>query len=136
MTISPDHLREALWLALSRPVEAIMLDGGSAISTTPGTYAATNPDTAEALAEFSDRVLRPYGPMLRKMTGSPTRVAMLQSVYSSLYGRTGNYGNANRIFADVYNSAILAQLQPRILYEESLGNWRSSKCCWCRTPVS
>lgn len=121
MTISPDHLREALWLALSRPVEAIMLDGGSAISTTPGTYAATNPDTAEALAEFSDRVLRPYGPMLRKMTGSPARVAMLQSVYSSLYGRTGNYGNANRIFADVYNSAILAQLQPRILYEESLG---------------
>ncbi len=120
VTISPDHLREALWLAMSRPVESVMLDGGSAISTTPGTYAATNPDTAEALAEVSDQLIRPYGPMLGNMTGSPARVALIQSAASTLIGRTGNFGNANKYFADVYNSVLLAQLQPEILFEESI----------------
>lgn len=120
VTISPDHLREAVWLALSRPVSALMLDGGSAISATPGTYAATNADTVEALAEISDTLVKPYGPMLKQMTGSPARVALLQSAASTLFGRTGNFGNANKRFADVYNSVLLAQLQPEILCDESI----------------
>lgn len=73
VTISPDHVREAVWLAMSRPVDAIMLDGGSSISTTPGTYANTNPDTAEALAAVSDTLVKPYGPMLKAMNRGPGR---------------------------------------------------------------
>ena len=121
VTISPDHVREAVWLAMSRPVDAIMLDGGSSISTTPGTYANTNPDTAEALAAVSDTLVKPYGPMLKAMNRGPGRVAVLQSAASSLYGRTGNYGNSNKLFADVYNSILFAQLQPDILFDESAG---------------
>ena len=120
VTISPDHLREAVWLAMARPLSALMLDGGSAISVTPGTYAATNPDTVEALAEISDTLVKPYGPMLKGMTGSPARVAVLQSAASTLFGRTGNFGNANKRFADVYNTILLAQLQPEILYDDSI----------------
>ena len=106
---------------MSRPVDAIMLDGGSSISTTPGTYANTNPDTAEALAAVSDTLVKPYGPMLKAMNRGPGRVAVLQSAASSLYGRTGNYGNSNKLFADVYNSILFAQLQPDILFDESAG---------------
>ncbi len=120
VTISPDHLREAVWLAMARPLTALMLDGGSAISVTPGTYAATNSDTIEALAEISDTLVKPYGPMLKQMTGSPARVAVLQSAASTLFGRTGNFGNANKRFADVYNTILLAQLQPEILYDDSI----------------
>lgn len=122
VTISPDHLTEAVWLAMSRPIAALMLDGGSAISDTPGTYAYTNTDTPEALARIHQELVAPYGPMLHSMVRTPGRVAMLQSVYSSLYGRTGNYGNANKTFADWYNSTILAQLQPDILWDESLAS--------------
>ena len=80
MTISPDHVREAVWLAMSRPVDAIMLDGGSSISTTPGTYANTNPDTAEALAAVSDTLVKPYGPMLKAMNRQYTHDSYLEVV--------------------------------------------------------
>lgn len=120
VTIAPDLLREAVWLSMSRPVKALMLDGGSAISDLPGTYANTNPDTAEVLTELSQTLIVPYGPMLKLMTGAPHRVAVLQSAASTLYGRTGNYGNADKTFADAYNSLLLAQIQPEILYDETL----------------
>ena len=120
VTVAPDLLRESIWLAMSRPISAIMFDGGSAVSDLPGTYANTNPDAAAVLTSLSRELIVPYGPMFRFMLRSPRRTAVLQSAVSTLYGRTGNYGNADKTFADAYNVLLLAQLQPEIVYDEDL----------------
>ncbi|OGV48835.1 MAG: hypothetical protein A2017_14240 [Lentisphaerae bacterium GWF2_44_16] len=120
ITISPDNLKESVWLAISRPIDMIMFDGGSAISTQPGSYDFTNPATPLALEEITKELIKPYGPMLKDLMRRPEKVAFLDSAASCLFGRTGNFGNANKYMADCYNTVMLAQIQPVVLYDDSI----------------
>jgi len=120
ITISPAHLREAVWLALSRPVSRIQFGGASAICDRPGSYDYTNRDTPREMERLAAELIKPYGPMLKAMPEQSTDVAILSSAASSLFGRTGSYGQTSSAFGDCHKTVSLAQLQPRLVLDETL----------------
>ncbi len=62
ITISPDHLREALWVKLSRPIRGIMYHGwGSLVPSETGSYQFTHPGTRPALTQLLRDVVQPLG---------------------------------------------------------------------------
>lgn len=121
ITISPDHLREAFWSKLSRPVRGIMYHGwGSLVEAQGGSYQYTNPKTKEVLAELVREVVRPLGPTLLQVPDPPTDVALLESFTAQMFARRGTFGWGRSWEADMHLVLQWAQLQPRILYEETV----------------
>lgn len=122
ITIAPAHLREAFWQKISRPVKGIMYHGWQSLVETEGksAYRYTHPETRHALKELIDTVVTPLGPTLSQLPAAETDIAFLESFTSSIFARRGTYGWGNSRAADVYHILLYAQLQPRIVYEETL----------------
>lgn len=122
ITISPDHLREALWTKLSRPIRGIMYHGwGSLVPSDHSAYKFTHPGTRPALTQMLHDVVQPLGPTLLKVEQDrPARVAILESFASQVFANRGSHGWSGSWEADVHLILQYAQLQPRILYDESV----------------
>lgn len=121
ITIAPDHLREALWLKLSRPIRGIMYHGwGSLVEAGPGAYQYTHPQTKEVLRQLIREVVRPLGPMLLHLEDPPTDVALLESFTSQMLAGRGTYGWGQSWEADVHLILQWARLQPKVIYEETV----------------
>lgn len=122
ITISPDHLREALWTKLSRPIRGIMYHGwGSLVPSTSGSYQFTHPGTRPALTDMLHNVVQPLGPTLLKVQQDrPTKVAVLESFASQIFANRGTHGWSGSWEADVHLILQYAQLQPRILFDETV----------------
>ncbi|NLF18456.1 MAG: hypothetical protein GX595_14570, partial [Lentisphaerae bacterium] len=124
ITIAPDHLREAFWLKLSRPVQGIMVHGSHSLGmgdpNHTHSYRYTNPETRQALAEVTHAVVAPLGPALLQIPDPLAEVAVLQSFTSTVFGTTATWGWGNGWMADVYLALQWARLQPRVLYEEAI----------------
>lgn len=122
ITIAPDHLREALWSKISRPIKGIMYHGWQ--SLVPGvqhrSYEYTNAQTSEVLAELMRDVVQPLGPTLLQVPDRPADVAFLESFTSQMFAGRGTYGWTNGWPADAYLILRHAQLQPQVLYEDTL----------------
>jgi hypothetical protein len=121
VTIAPDHLREALWCKLARPVRGIMYHGwGSLVEATHGSYCFTNPETPRVLAQLVRDVVRPLGPTLLQVPDRPADVAILESFASQMLAHRGSWGWSSSWEADVHLILQWAQLQPRIVFEETI----------------
>ncbi|MCB1229809.1 MAG: hypothetical protein KDN19_06065, partial [Verrucomicrobiae bacterium] len=122
ITIAPMHLREAFWWKLARPIKGIMYHGwGSLVeSDSPSSYRYTNPNTAGELKRLVREVVEPLGPTLTQVPDAPSDVAFLESFTSQMFARRGTYGWNHGWAGDLYHVLMWAQLQPRVLYEESL----------------
>ncbi|NOY79713.1 MAG: hypothetical protein GXP31_01780 [Kiritimatiellaeota bacterium] len=121
ITISPDHLREAFWCEVSRPVAGIMYHGwGSLVKAQHGSYRYTNPETRGVLAELIHGVVRPLGPTLLQVPDPPADVALLESFTSQMFAGRGSYGWSGSWEADMHLILQWAGFQPRILYEETV----------------
>ena len=122
ITIAPMHLREALWWKLARPIKGIMYHGWQSLVSTdsPSGYRYTNPETRKELKRLIDDVVVPLGPTLRQVPDAKPDVAFLQSFTSQMFARRGTYGWNQGWAGDLYHVLMYAQLQPRVLYEESL----------------
>ncbi len=122
ITIAPMHLREAFWWKIARPIKGIMYHGwGSLVeSDSPSSYRFTNPNTAGELRRLVKEVVEPLGPTLLQVPDAPSDVAFLESFTSQMFARRGTYGWNHRWAGDLYHVLMWAQLQPRVLYEESL----------------
>ncbi|MBT7302615.1 MAG: LamG domain-containing protein [Victivallales bacterium] len=119
ITISPDHLREAFWCMLSRPVRGIMYHGwGSLVESTHGGYRYTHPETRQVLTQLVRDVVRPLGPALLQVPDRPADVALLQSFSSQMFAGRGSYGWSRSWDADMHQILQWAGLQPRIIYDE------------------
>ncbi len=118
ITIAPDHLREAFWLKLARPVQGIMYHGiGSLVGGTSHAYRYTHPDTREVLAELVHEVVQPLGPMLMQVPEAPSDVALLQSFTSMVFGAETTWGWGRGWMAEVHQLLQWARLQPSVIYE-------------------
>ena len=124
ISIAPMHLREALWWKLSRPIKGIMYHGWQSLVKTdsPGAYRYTNSNTQHELQRLIEEVVQPLGPTLMQIPDAPSDVAFLESFTSQMFARRGTYGWNHGWAGDVYHVLMYAQLQPRVLYEESLLN--------------
>ncbi|MCS7237586.1 MAG: LamG domain-containing protein [Thermoguttaceae bacterium] len=121
ITIAPDHLREAFWVKISRPIRGIMYHGwGSLVDAGPGAYRYTNPETKEVLAHLIREVVEPLGPTLLELIDPPADVALLESFTSQMLAGRGTYGWGQSWEADVHLVLQWARLQPKIVYEETL----------------
>ncbi|MGQ9564476.1 MAG: LamG-like jellyroll fold domain-containing protein [Thermogutta sp.] len=121
ITIAPDHLREAFWSKISRPVRGIMYHGwGSLVPAEHGDYRFTNPQTKEVLQELIRTIVRPLGPMLLQVPDEEADVAILESFTSQIFAGRGTYGWGRGWEADLHLLAQWCRLQPRIIYEETV----------------
>jgi len=121
ITIAPDHLREAFWAKMSRPIRGIMYHGwGSLVDAGPGGYRYTNPKTKEVLAELIRSVVRPLGATLLQVPDRRADVALLESFASQVFAGRGTWGWSQSWEADAHLILQWAQLQPRILYDEAV----------------
>ncbi len=122
ITIAPMHLREAFWWKMSRPVTGIMYHGWQSLVKTDstGAYRYTNGSTAGELKRLVKEVVEPLGPTLMQVPDAPSDVAFLESFTSQMFARRGNYGWNHGWTGDLYHVLMYAQLQPRVMYEESL----------------
>ncbi|MFV1967113.1 MAG: LamG-like jellyroll fold domain-containing protein, partial [Pirellulaceae bacterium] len=121
ITIAPDHMREAFWSKISRPIRGIMYHGwGSLVPAQHGSYRFTNPHTREVLTELVDQVVEPLGPTLLQVPDRPSDVALLESFTSQVFARRGTFGWSHNWEADVHLILQWAQIQPRILYDETI----------------
>jgi hypothetical protein len=121
ITIAPDHLREAFWSKISRPIRGIMYHGwGSLVPAEHAGYRYTNPETKEVLRDLIRNVVRPLGPTLLQVPDAPSDVALLESFTSQMFAGRGTYGWGRGWEADMHLVLQWARLQPRILYEETI----------------
>ena len=121
ITIAPDHLREALWSKISRPIRGIMYHGwGSLVGAEHGSYQFTNPETREVLRELVHEVIRPLGPTLLQVPDRKSDVALLESFASQVFARRGTRGWGGSWEADMHLILQWAQIQPRIVYDETI----------------
>ncbi len=121
ITIAPDHLREAFWCEIARPVAGIMYHGwGSLVKAQHGSYRYTNPETRGVLTELIHRVIRPLGPTLLQVPDPSADVAVLESFSSQMFAGRGSYGWSGSWEADMHLILQWAGYQPRILYEETV----------------
>ncbi len=122
ISIAPMHLREAFWWKISRPIKGIMYHGWQSLLETesPGAYRYTNPNTKRELQRLIHDVVEPLGPSLVQIPDAESDVVFLESFTSPMFARRGTYGWNHTWAGDMYHILMYAQLQPRVLYEESL----------------
>ena len=121
-TIAPDHMREAFWSKISRPIRGIMYHGWQSLvdtGTTKG-YCWTHPETSGVLAELTRTVVRPLGPTLLQVPDRKADVALLESFASQVFAGRGSHGWSQSWEADMHLVLQWAQLQPKILYDETV----------------
>lgn len=124
ITIAPMHLREAFWWKIARPIKGIMYHGWQSLVDTdsPGAYRYTNPNTRHELKRLINEVVKPLGPSLIQIPDAKSDVVFLESFTSQMFARRGTYGWNHTWAGDMYHILMYAQLQPRVMYEESLLN--------------
>jgi hypothetical protein len=122
ITIAPMHLREAFWTKLSRPIQGIMYHGWSSLVETaePSAYRFTHEETQHELRRLVREVVEPLGPALKKIPAAPRDVAFLESFTSEVFAGRGSYGWSHGWRADLYLALQYAQLQPEVIYEQTL----------------
>lgn len=122
ITIAPMHLREAFWTKISRPIQGIMYHGWGSLTETDGTsaYRFTHPETQNELRRLVHDVVEPLGPALKQIGADQTDVALLESFTSQMFATRGTWGWGHRWTGDAWHIAKYAQLQPQIVYEETV----------------
>jgi len=121
ISIAPDHLSEAFWIELTRPVQGIMYHGWGSLTGAPHkSYKLTNPQTRERLTELTHKIVKPLGPTLLQIPDRKTDVAFLESFASQIFAGRGTYGWGNGWGLDAYLIANYAGLQPDIVYDETI----------------
>ncbi len=121
ITIAPMQLREAVWTKLSRPIQGLMHHGWqSLVPGLPYAYCYTHPDTQTELRRLLRGVVEPLGPTLRDIPNRPSDIAFLESFASQMFAQRGSYGWNTGWASDLYMAMGYAQLQPEIIYEESI----------------
>jgi hypothetical protein len=123
LTIAPDHLREAFWCKISRPLDGIAYYSWQSLvgpDSEDRWNSYTNPETKEVLRELTHTVVQPLGPTLVQVPDYPTDVAMLLSFTSQVMQSKEMRNRTSREAGTFHIILQYAQLQPEILYEESV----------------
>ena len=123
ISVAPDSLREAFWSKISRRLDAIMYHGvGSLVARTDHKlYRMTNPESKKVLAELNKTIIRPLGPILKKIPERPLEVAILESNAASFYApRHFPAGWSQNWIADLHLALQWGHFQPGILYDDHL----------------
>jgi len=122
ITAPPMSFREAFWTEIARPLNALIFHGkGSLIKVDRKYgYCLTHPQTQYEFKRLISGVVRPFGPMLLQTPDIQCDVAFLESFASQIFARRGNYGWNSGRESVAYLMLHYAQLQPELIYEETI----------------
>lgn len=120
--IPPDHLQEAVWSMIAKPVDAISFHGWGCIKDEGGKkgYCFTNPEVPIRLRHLLKDVVAPLGPMLKRLGRARPRVAVLESFTTCVFGGPHTWGWR----APAVSLLQRARLDPCVVYEEDVETGR------------
>lgn len=127
ITLAPDLMQEAVWTQLSRRTSGIMFHGYNSLvpDTKRSTYSpdvgyqCTHLKTRDVLSNLLLQVVRPLGPVLKRIPERKPEVAILESFPASVFAGRGTWGWSGWIF-DANLMLMWANLSPAVVYEETL----------------
>ena len=124
ITIPPDCLREALWCNISHRVQGLLFHGSGCLfpyEPRKKNYRYTNEETKYVFKEMAFSVLKPLGPVIKRIPERLPEVAILESATASLYAPEHmTSGWSNKWTADLHLALQWAHIQPSIIYEDHL----------------
>jgi hypothetical protein len=123
MLTGPDRTKEVSWIILSRAPKLIGYYYSSACNpqkyNRPEDQFRVPHATSDAIQELSQRVFRPYGPMITRLGVAPRTVAVLSSQLSRLYGTSPRtIGYPNQQIYGFYSVLAMAHLNADVLFDE------------------
>ena len=124
VTIPPDCLREAIWCNISHRVQSLHFHGSPCIfpdEPRSKSYRYTNPETKYVFKDMAFSVLKPLGPVIKRIPERLPEVAILESFTASIYApRHMTSGWSHKWTADLHLALQWAQIQPSVIYEDHL----------------
>ena len=126
ITVAPDLVEIAVWTQLSRQTGGLLFHGSAsllpyerAMRKRHKGYQYTNAETQVRLKSLLQNVVKPFGPLLKRLPERPAKIAILESASSTLFGGRGTWGSSGWIW-DVHLMMLWANLAPAVVYEETL----------------
>ncbi len=125
ITIPPDILRTAAWTQISRHVSGIMFHGYCSLLVDEPRkgdtgYQCTNLESAGVLKEILHSVVKPMGPVLKRLPEPPAQIGVLESLAPVLFSGRGSWGWSRGWIFNLNLMLQHANLQPKILYDEEI----------------
>ena len=125
ISIAPDAMSIAVWTQISRHVQGIMFHGIDSLMANPRTkrswssYRLTNPAAGESLKAILVNIVRPFGPVLKRVPERKSEVALLESFTSAMFARRSTWGNVGWPFQS-HLALLWANLAPSVIYDETI----------------
>lgn len=122
LTIAPDNLEETFWLKISYPIKGIMYHGWESLvgGSNKFNYRMTNAKSEIVLKNLISNIIKPLGATLINIPDKKPDIAVLECFTSQIYKQKKDYGYGKGWGADSYFMARWAQLQTKVIYEETL----------------
>ena len=125
ISIAPDAMSIAVWTQISRHVQGIMFHGIDSLMANPrtkrswSTYRLTNPAAGESLKAILVNIVRPFGPVLKRIPERKSEVVLLESFTSAMFARRTTWGNVGWPF-QAHLALLWANLAPSVIYDETI----------------
>ena len=126
VTLAPDMMKIAIWMQISRHTYGIMFFGLDSLlqNTHPGKQKdggtqCTNHETAAVLKELMHQVVKPLGPVLKRIPERKKEVAVLESFASAVFAQRSTWGWKGWPF-ELHLALLWANLAPQVVYDETI----------------
>lgn len=125
ITLAPDMMSIAIWSLISRKADAAVFHGLDSLLQNPRKknkdvgYQCTNHQTAVVFKEIMDKVVKPLGPVLKRVPERKSEVAVLESFASAIFAQRATWGWVGWQF-DVNLSMLWGNLAPQVIYDETI----------------
>ena len=122
VTLAPDMMNIAIWMQISRHTYGIMFFGLKSLLPDPRPgkkNSCTNHQTAVVLKELMHKVIKPLGPVLKRIPEREREVAVLESFASAIFARRATWGGKGWPF-ELHLAMLWANLAPKVVYDETI----------------
>lgn len=126
VTLAPDMMGIAIWTQISRQVCGIMFHGLDSLLKNPRPgkrkdigYQCTNHETATVLKELMHKVVKPLGPVLKRIPERNRDVAVLESFASFVFAQRGTWGWKGWP-SELHLAMLWGNLAPKVVYDETI----------------
>jgi len=122
MLMGPGRVKVTTWINLSRAPRILGYYYSSACNPVTTADDRVTYSTSVAIQELSEKVFRPYGPMITRLEVAPRRIAVLSSAGARVHGGSPQLrgGYANLQIYHFYSVMAMAHLQADVVFDETI----------------
>ncbi len=124
ISVSPRHLEIALWGAISRRIDGLVVYGYGALFEPQENsgLSLTNPQSGKVVTDFFREVAGPLGPLVRMVPERKPEILILQSAASEILAGQTTGSSADGWIADIHLALQWANFQVRVVLEDQVIN--------------